>query len=90
MGNACAGDGRWLGHEPLVSAARLAASRHLQSAARGIANGITVRIFDDRGAMTERATVTDRARERVMAGLSIRWKKQAPDGRNANEVTRQR
>ncbi|WP_422392560.1 hypothetical protein IHE31_05355 [Mycetohabitans rhizoxinica] len=28
--------------------------------------------------------------ERLVVGLLIRWKKLAPEGRNANEVTRQR
>jgi anaerobic selenocysteine-containing dehydrogenase len=56
---------------------------------RGIGDGDLVRIFNDRGSMTARARVTERAREGVVVGLSIWWKKLAPDGRNANEVTSQ-
>ena len=57
--------------------------------ARQIADGEIVRIFNDRGSMQARARVTDRAREGVVVGLSIWWKKLAPDGRNANQVTSQ-
>ncbi|MBW9107534.1 molybdopterin-containing oxidoreductase family protein [Paraburkholderia phenoliruptrix] len=57
--------------------------------ARGIVDGVTVRIFNDRGSMQARARVTDRARQGLVVGLSIWWKKLAPDGRNANEVTSQ-
>ena len=57
---------------------------------RGVVDGGLVRIFNDRGAMQARARVTDRARRGVVVGLSIWWKKLAPDGTNANEVTSQR
>jgi anaerobic selenocysteine-containing dehydrogenase len=57
--------------------------------ARNIADGDQVRVFNDRGSMQARARVTDRAREGLVVGLSIWWKKLAPDGRNANEVTSQ-
>lgn len=56
---------------------------------RGIVDGEMVRIRNDRGAFAARARVTDRARQGVVVGLSIWWKKLAPDGRNANEVTSQ-
>ncbi len=56
---------------------------------RGISDGDVVRIFNDRGSMRARARVTDRAREGLVVGLSIWWKKLSPDGRNANEVTSQ-
>ena len=56
---------------------------------RGIGDGEMVRIRNDRGAFVARARVTDRAREGLVVGLSIWWKKLAPDGRNANEVTSQ-
>ncbi|MDE1183188.1 molybdopterin oxidoreductase family protein [Paraburkholderia sp.] len=56
---------------------------------RQIANGQIVRIFNDRGSMQARARVTDKAREGLVVGLSIWWKKLAPDGRNANQVTSQ-
>ncbi|PMS25822.1 molybdopterin dinucleotide binding domain-containing protein, partial [Trinickia soli] len=57
--------------------------------ARGISDGEMVRIRNDRGAFVARARVTDRAREGLVVGLSIWWKKLAPDGCNANQVTSQ-
>jgi anaerobic selenocysteine-containing dehydrogenase len=59
------------------------------AAPRGIAAGDLVRVFNARGSMTARARVTPRARQGVVVGLSIWWKKLSPDGRNANEVTSQ-
>jgi anaerobic selenocysteine-containing dehydrogenase len=56
---------------------------------RNVSNGDQVRIFNDRGSMQARARVTDKAREGLVVGLSIWWKKLAPDGRNANQVTSQ-
>ncbi|MBR8358056.1 molybdopterin oxidoreductase family protein [Burkholderia vietnamiensis] len=56
---------------------------------RGIGDGDTVRIFNDRGSMQAVARVTDRARAGLVVGLSIWWKKLSADGRNANEVTSQ-
>ncbi len=56
---------------------------------RGIADGDEVRVFNDRGSMRARARVSDRAREGLVVGLSIWWKKLSADGRNANEVTSQ-
>jgi len=60
------------------------------AAARGIAQGDTVRIFNDRGSMQARVRVTDKARVGLVVGLSIWWKKFAADGKNADEVTSQR
>ncbi|BDD92524.1 molybdopterin containing oxidoreductase [Pandoraea sp. NE5] len=59
------------------------------AAPRGIENGGDVRIFNDRGILSAKARVTEKAREGVVVGLSIWWKKLAPDGKNANEVTSQ-
>jgi anaerobic selenocysteine-containing dehydrogenase len=59
-------------------------------APRGIANGEMVRIFNDRGSFVARARVTPKAREGLVVGLSVWWKKLASDGKNANEVTSQR
>ena len=56
---------------------------------RSINDGDQVRIFNDRGSMQARARVTDKARVGLVVGLSIWWKKLAPDGRNANQVTSQ-
>ena len=57
--------------------------------AREITEGELVRVFNDRGSMQARVRVTDRAREGVVVGLSVWWKKLAPDGCNANQVTSQ-
>ncbi|MEO8937983.1 MAG: molybdopterin oxidoreductase family protein [Burkholderiaceae bacterium] len=59
------------------------------AAARDIADGGQVRVFNERGSMQLRARVTDRARRGLVVALSIWWKKLAPDGRNANELTGQ-
>jgi anaerobic selenocysteine-containing dehydrogenase len=56
---------------------------------RQVSDGDLVRIFNDRGSMQARARVTDKAREGLVVGLSIWWKKLAPDGRNANQLTSQ-
>ncbi|WP_345811868.1 molybdopterin oxidoreductase family protein [Paraburkholderia sp. PREW-6R] len=56
---------------------------------RRIVDGNLVRIFNDRGSMQARARVTDKARQGLVVGLSIWWKKLSPDGRNANQVTSQ-
>lgn len=57
--------------------------------ARRIEPAAMVRIFNDRGTLQARARVTDKARRGVVVGQSIWWRKLAPDGRNANEVTSQ-
>src|SRR5438105_4001811 len=57
--------------------------------ARGIASGDAVRIFNDRGAFTATARVTDRARPGVVVAPSIWWRKLAAVGENANAVTGQ-
>ena len=57
------------------------------AAPRGIADGQTVRTFNDRGAFLARARVSDAARRGVVVGLSIWWAKMCPGGRNANAVT---
>ncbi|HEX9173456.1 MAG TPA: molybdopterin dinucleotide binding domain-containing protein, partial [Telluria sp.] len=58
-------------------------------AARGIADGDMVRIFNDRGSFVAKARVTAKARAGLVVGLSVWWKKLASDGKNANEVTSQ-
>lgn len=59
------------------------------AAARHIAAGDRVRIFNDRGAFTATARVTDKARPGVVVALSVWWKKLTRDGTNANDVTGQ-
>jgi anaerobic selenocysteine-containing dehydrogenase len=59
------------------------------SAARGIAEGDMVRIYNDRGSFVAKARVTPKARAGLVVGLSVWWKKLATDGKNANEVTSQ-
>jgi len=56
---------------------------------RGIATGRVVRIFNDRGAFTATANVSDRARPGVVVAPSIWWRKLTVDGQNANAVTGQ-
>jgi anaerobic selenocysteine-containing dehydrogenase len=56
---------------------------------RGIADGDYARVYNGRGSYTLRACVTDRVRPGVVVSVSIWWRKLAPDGRNANEVTSQ-
>jgi len=60
------------------------------AAARGIADGDKVRVYNDRGNYTLRARVNDKPRRGVVVAPSVWWKKYAPDGRNANNVTSQR
>ncbi|MEF8701063.1 MAG: molybdopterin oxidoreductase family protein [Candidatus Accumulibacter sp. UW26] len=59
------------------------------AAARGIAEGAPVRIFNSRGEFQARAVVTDRVRAGVAMATSIWWRKLSPDGRNCNQVTSQ-
>jgi anaerobic selenocysteine-containing dehydrogenase len=56
---------------------------------RAIREGDRVRIFNDRGAFTARARVTDKARPGVVVALSVWWKKLTRDGSNVNDVTSQ-
>ena len=59
------------------------------AAARGIADGDQVRIYNGRGSFAAKARVSERVRPGVAAALSVWWKKLSSDGRNANEVTSQ-
>jgi anaerobic selenocysteine-containing dehydrogenase len=62
----------------------------VDAAARGIADGDRVRVFNDRGSYCLRARVNDRPRRGVVVAPSVWWRKHSPDGRNANSVTSQR
>ncbi|HKC54307.1 MAG TPA: molybdopterin dinucleotide binding domain-containing protein, partial [Burkholderiales bacterium] len=59
------------------------------AAARGIRSGDAVRVFNDRGSLTARARVSDKAREGVVVALSVWWRKLTADRRNANDLTSQ-
>jgi anaerobic selenocysteine-containing dehydrogenase len=60
------------------------------AAARGLADGAMVRIFNDRGSYPCRARVSARARPGVVNGLGVWWRKLGVAGSNVNEVTHQR
>jgi anaerobic selenocysteine-containing dehydrogenase len=59
------------------------------AAPRGVVEGQTVRVFNDRGSFLARARVSDASRRGLVVGLSIWWAKMCPGGRNANAVTSQ-
>ena len=60
------------------------------ASARGIVDGSIVRVFNARGSYRCRAAVSTRAREGVVHGLGIWWRKLGLDGRNVNELTSQK
>ena len=60
------------------------------AAARGIADGDVVRVFNDRGEYTCHAALNGRARQGVVVGLGIWWRKDGANGTNVNELTHQR
>ncbi|MBE7942430.1 MULTISPECIES: molybdopterin oxidoreductase family protein [Ramlibacter] len=60
------------------------------AAARGIADGAVVRVFNDRGEYRCTARVSPRARPGVVHGLGIWWRKLGLDGTNVNELTSQK
>ena len=57
------------------------------AAARHIADGSPVHIFNNRGSFLARAVVTDRTRSGVVCAPSIWWNKLVRGGRNANSTT---
>ncbi|HSQ73744.1 MAG TPA: molybdopterin oxidoreductase family protein [Rubrivivax sp.] len=60
------------------------------AAARGIASGAVVRIFNDRGDYLCKAEVSERARPGVVVGLGVWWRKFGLAGTNVNQLTHQR
>ena len=60
------------------------------AAARGIADGTMVEVFNERGRYHCRARVGDRARPGVVNGLGVWWRKFGVRGTNVNELTSQR
>lgn len=59
------------------------------AAARGIAEGDRVRVFNDRGSFLARASVSDRARPDLVVAWGLWWHKMVPGARNVNAVTGQ-
>jgi anaerobic selenocysteine-containing dehydrogenase len=57
--------------------------------ARSITDGARVKIFNDRGAFTADAVVTDRVRPGVVSAPSVWWGRLTSDGANANQTTSQ-
>ena len=60
------------------------------AAARGIASGSVVRVFNERGEYFCKAEVSPRARPGVVNGLGVWWRKLGLRGTNVNELTSQR
>ena len=59
------------------------------AAARGIAHGDLVRVFNDRGSYHCTARISHRARAGVVNGLGVWWRKLGVRGTNVNELTSQ-
>ena len=60
------------------------------AAARGIADGATVRVFNDRGSFRCRAQVSDDARPGVVVAPMGWWARDYPDGVGGQATTSQR
>jgi len=60
------------------------------AAARGLADGALVRVFNERGSYRCKARISERARPGVVNGLGVWWRKLGLDGSNVNELTHQR
>lgn len=58
--------------------------------ARGLSDGQSVEVFNDRGRYECSVQVSTRARLGVVNGMGIWWRKLGPNGTNVNEVTSQR
>ncbi len=59
------------------------------AAARGVASGSVVRVFNERGEYHCKAEVSDRARPGVVNALGVWWRKFGLNGTNANQLTSQ-
>ncbi len=57
------------------------------ASARGIRQGDSVRVFNDRGSVVLAAAVDDTVRAGVVSAPATRWGKRAPDKRNVNALT---
>ena len=60
------------------------------ASSRGISDGDTVTVFNDRGSFQARAVLTDAAKPGVVMVPGVWWHKHSPGGRNVNMVTHQR
>jgi anaerobic selenocysteine-containing dehydrogenase len=60
------------------------------AAARQIASGDVVRVFNARGESRTKAVISKRARPGVVNGLGIWWRKLGLDGTNVNQLTSQK
>jgi len=60
------------------------------AAARAIQDGDTVRVFNSRGSYHCLARLNQRARQGVVVGLGLWWRKMGLDGTNVNQLTSQR
>ncbi len=60
------------------------------AAIRGISTGAIVRVFNSRGDYRCKVQVSSRARQGVVIGLGIWWRKLGLDGKNVNQLTSQR
>ncbi|HSN80723.1 MAG TPA: molybdopterin dinucleotide binding domain-containing protein, partial [Rhodoferax sp.] len=59
------------------------------AAPRHIADGDTVRVFNDRGSYQCRARISNRARVGVVNGLGVWWRKMGLNGTNVNQLNSQ-
>ncbi|WP_374567211.1 molybdopterin-dependent oxidoreductase [Ideonella sp.] len=59
------------------------------AAARALADGQVVRVFNDRGTYHCTARINQRARPGVVNGLGVWWRKLGRNGTNVNELTHQ-
>ena len=78
------------GHQKMEASRRGVLEMHaVDAAARGIADGDTVEIFNARGRLRLRARITATVREGIVAG-QLGWNKLADGGHNVNLLTSQR
>ncbi len=57
------------------------------AASRGIADGVTVSVFNDRGRFLARAVVAETVKPGVVVSLGLWWRKWTDDGVNCNTTT---
>ncbi len=62
----------------------------VDAAARELASGDIVRVFNQRGDYRCKMKITPRARQGVVNGMGIWWRKLGMDGKNVNQLTSQK